>query len=158
MTFNCIYCAFAVYFTSSSTSVIQTMNPIIKGLSVHLTVLHESPVFWQHMLSQCETLPADFEMSNTSIRLCPHLRHILTFWLCLLLHVSDFAAHPDCPEAALGAGRGAGGVSFGSPTVHGVHLRPDRMSTVSLHCFCFWNYLLLRGIIIKEVSKSKIIG
>lgn len=47
-----------------------------------------------------------------------------------------FAAHPDSPEAALGAGGGAGGVSFGSQTVHGVCLRPDRMSTVSLYCFC----------------------
>lgn len=54
-----------------------------------------------------------------------------------------FAAHPDSPEAALGAGGGAGGVSFGSQTVHGVCLRPDRMSTVSLYCFCSSNFFFL---------------
>lgn len=51
--------------------------------------------------------------------------------------ISDFnavccvAAHPNSPEAALGAGGGAGGVSLGSETVHGVCLRPDWMPTVS---------------------------
>ena len=47
-----------------------------------------------------------------------------------------FTAHPDSPEAALGAGGGAGGVSFGSQTVHGVCLRPDWMSTVSSDSLC----------------------
>lgn len=84
-------------------------------------------------LSQCEALPEHFWASCTSDRLCPHLRHILTFWLCVLSHICVFAAHPDSPEAALGAGGRAGGVPFGSQTVHGVCLRPDWMSTVSLY-------------------------
>lgn len=50
--------------------------------------------------------------------------------LCMII---VFTAHPDSPEAALGAGGGAGGVSFGSQTVHGVCLCPDWMSTVSLY-------------------------
>lgn len=60
-----------------------------------------------------------------------------------------FAAHPDSAEAAVGAGGGAGGVSFGSQTVHGVCLRPDGMPSVSLvslyqgfmahiYVFTFW--------------------
>lgn len=51
-----------------------------------------------------------------------------------------FTAHPDSPEAALSAGGGAGRVSFGSQTVHGVCLHPDWMFTVSL--FCLYSFYM----------------
>lgn len=128
-----------------------TIRCLFKNFSyfTHLIIHHRSyykkkwPVFTSlfcirhrfsgSTLSQCEALPEHFWASCTSVRLCPHLRHILTFWLCVLSHICVFAAHPDSPEAALSAGGRAGGVPFGSQTVHGVCLRPDWMSTVSLY-------------------------
>lgn len=50
---------------------------------------------------------------------------LLTWPPCVLV------AHPDRPEAARCAGGGAGRVPPGSQTVHGVRLRPGRMSAVS---------------------------
>lgn len=102
----------------------------IPGFTEQFCISHQ---FSGSTLSQCEALPEHFWASCTSVRLCPHLGHVLTFWLCVLSHICVFAAHPNSPEAALGAGGRAGGVPFGSQTVHGVCLRPDRMSTVSLY-------------------------
>lgn len=114
-------------------------NPIIQHRSYYKKALYSphysvlATQFFGSTLSQCEALPEHFWACCTSVRLCPHPRHILTFWLCVLSHICVFAAHPDSPEAALSAGGRAGGVPLGSQTVHGVCLCPDWMSSVSLY-------------------------
>lgn len=78
-------------------------------------------------ISECRPTPSPPEANPDLLTLCA--------FTCLRM-CFVFTAHPDSPEAALCAGGGPGGVSFGSQTVHGVCLRPDWMSTVSLYSLC----------------------
>ncbi len=64
-----------------------------------------------------------------------YMNHV--FWL-LLSSVTSLPAHPDRAEAALSAGGGSGGVSSGSPAVHRLRQRSDRLPPVSSHRHGMW--------------------
>lgn len=147
---SCLFATFPVFYFASFykctgldiffvSLIVNIRNHAIKSPSVSVPVLHTPPDFCDTLAltrwANVKNLPDNVQEPHTSVSLRPHLRRRLTFWLCMLFRVSVFAAHPDSPEAAGGAGGGAGGVPLGSQTVHGMCLRPNRMSTVSGSCF-----------------------
>lgn len=130
-------CVFGVIFWSLSKYVgtfIQKLMPrpyeTWSFFTLHFCVSHNALI---QNPARFPNTSAQTASQHTRSSLC--LSDVCAPLNVVCLHLVS-AAHPNSSEAALGAGGGAGGVSLGSQTVHGVRLCPDWMFAVSLYSLC----------------------